>query len=505
MEEVKKISVNKMPKWFKLCMAAFPAFFIIVFISGVDNDFYFLYPTGEYIVNHGFPVKDFLSMHTDMSIIVQQWLSAVIYYFAYNLLGKVGALGVVCICYFALMILIYRFAMLISSNHLVSCLCATVADFFIASGFMTTRPQIFTYLIIVTELILLEKYTRTGKIAWLVPIPFMSVLQINLHAAMWAMLFVFMMPYIAGAIKLNIPKLGIKQEPCCKLIPILVTAVITFAAGFLNPYGIKAMLYITTSFGYDVISDNIQEMIPPSFANDSGKWLIAGLALLAFVTLIYKKRKFTTRFALLFAGTLALGLMSQKSLAYFHIAGIPAVAYMFSDIDLTLKFTKNTEKKDKRTRLILISLILIIAVAGAAVVALRGPENLTEEDEKHATTYEELDEVCDILSQHENGEIVLYGGFNVGQYLEFKGYHPFIDGRAELFLKDNNGVEDYLTEYRDFKTGKTYYKDFIDKYDFNYLVFQTKGEEPVINMLERDGDFEKVYDGEKIIMYCREG
>ena len=59
--------------------------FIISFfqLRIIDNDFYFLYATGEYIVKNGFPFTDMLSMHSSMKIIVQQWLSSVIFYYLY--------------------------------------------------------------------------------------------------------------------------------------------------------------------------------------------------------------------------------------------------------------------------------------------------------------------------------------------------------------------------------------------------------------------------------------
>ena len=71
MDGVKRISINSMPKWFLLLLNLLPLVFALTIKSSIDNDFYFLYPTGEYIVNNGFPTTDFLSMHSTMTIVVQ--------------------------------------------------------------------------------------------------------------------------------------------------------------------------------------------------------------------------------------------------------------------------------------------------------------------------------------------------------------------------------------------------------------------------------------------------
>lgn len=504
MADNKIISINDTPKWFKLIIALFPVFFIFIIKFRLDNDFYFIYPTGEYIVNNGFPTTDFLSMHSSMSIIVQQWLSAVIYYFAYKSLGIYGAVGVVYIFYLLFVFLMNRLCRLVTDNFFVASICAIGADFIIAAAFSTTRPQVITFNIMLLELIFLEKYVKTGKIKHLFFIPVLSLLLVNLHSSMWTMLFVFMLPYFAGAIKLNIPKLKINQKPCCSFFALLITAIISAAVGFINPYGLKAMLYITTSFGYDEISSYIAEMTPPSYSNDWGKLLIVFLVIMAGVALFYNHKKFTTRFFLLYAGTLALALTSQKSIAYFAIAGAPAFAYMISELDIKLKISETVSDKDKKTRKILVGLIVVVLIAGVAAFSLTGDENTQSKTERYDAVYDELDEAIGIIKSSDE-DITLYGGFNVGQYLEFNGLHPYLDGRAELFLKDNNNEFDYLKEYVDLRNGKIYYTEFTDKYNFNYLVLQSGHERQFVQMLEHDDDYEKLYEGKQIILFYKKG
>ena len=57
------VNINNIPKGFKAFMLLLPLAGLMLIPYKLDNDFYFLYPTGEYIVNNGFPTKDFLSKY----------------------------------------------------------------------------------------------------------------------------------------------------------------------------------------------------------------------------------------------------------------------------------------------------------------------------------------------------------------------------------------------------------------------------------------------------------
>ena len=94
-----KVNINDMPKWFKAIYILAPIAGLLMIATRVDNDFYFIFKTGEYIINNGLPHTDFLSMHSDMHMIAQQWLSAVIFYSIYEVLGRFGVIAFVYICY----------------------------------------------------------------------------------------------------------------------------------------------------------------------------------------------------------------------------------------------------------------------------------------------------------------------------------------------------------------------------------------------------------------------
>ncbi len=505
----KRIGVNSLPKGFRLFFLLLPLLGLFTIGRELDNDFFFLYPTGQYIIENGFPVKDFLSMHTGMNIIVQQWLTDVIFYFIYSHFGKAGMIAFLYICYILFCAVMYKLLFRISENHFISCMMALCSGFLMSFLFITTRPQSITIILIALELFALESFVKTKKTAYLFILPVISVLLINLHSSMWLMMFVFALPYAFGALKIKLKKYS--QEPCCSFVKLLICGTVCFALGFANPYGIKAMTYLFSSFGIDYINSSISEMEAMSFSSFAGKLLFGVMGIMLAVFIARKKRAFTPRFVLLFVGTAVLSLMNYKSVAYFIIGGFAAFTYFIADLEPTLKITDGEKTKADKRKVLLLSCALVAALGLLAVAAVASPAlsnsenevNVTENGEEPKSTrledYAALDEICEILKK-ENGEITLYTGFNYGQYMEFKGFHPFIDGRAELFLEKNNGENDYLKEFVDLKSAKLYYKDFLGKYNFNYIIV-TQKEAVLSSALEHDGDYEKLYDSVGVDLY----
>ena len=66
---------------------------IIVMLNSYRNkesDIWFLLSYGRKVLTSGFPNYDFLSMHNNLSFVMQQWLSAVSFYSVYKVLGGTG-------------------------------------------------------------------------------------------------------------------------------------------------------------------------------------------------------------------------------------------------------------------------------------------------------------------------------------------------------------------------------------------------------------------------------
>jgi hypothetical protein len=501
----KKLNINDTPKWFKVLSLVLPLILTLFLVQRkLNNDFYFLYPTGEYLVtNHfNFPQTDFLSMHSTMSITVQQWLSTVVFYFIYSHFGEGGIFALTYVCAALFYLISFKLCLTISNNFFVSAMCSFLSSAYISSVFITSRPQIFSFLIILLELLVLEKFVKTGKWTYLIALPLLSLAMINFHSSMWLLLFVFLAPYFVQSIPIKIGK--IKQSPCCSFIQLFIAAVVSFAVGFINPYGFKAMTYIFSSYGYEEINNFIGEMASPAANSVTGWIFFIVVGVLSAVSLLYKKRKFQTRFVLLYLGTLVLALTSYKSTAFFIIAGFPAASYCLSEFSFDLKISnQKANKKTIKLRATLSALVIVMLGVLIFVTTYNYSNDyepffssIQSQSNTNKSLYNVLDNVVEILDNvKDKNSIVLYTGFDNGPYMEFNGYHPYIDCRAELFLKDNNGEYDYMAEIYHLSTASIYYKDFLNRYNFNYLIVQS-GEEYLYSSLIHDDDYEIVYTSE---------
>ena len=472
--------------------------FVISFFQmrTLDNDFYFLYATGEYITKNGFPYTDMLSMHSNMHIIAQQWLSTVIYYFCYSFFGEYGIFTILYACYAGICFFTYRITLLASKKEVPAAIVAALVCFLVFDPFIVTRPQIFTYLVLLTEIWLLEKHAQTKKLQYLFFVPVLSLLLINLHAAMWAMLLVFMVPYIFGSI--SVSSKSLKIEGAGNPLALLATFAASGVVGLFNPYSIDAMLYVTSSYGVDDFS-LITEMYPTSLSHAEGKTFFVLFALVLLIVCFVKKRAFTVRFFLLFAGTLLLGLLQIKGIPYFYLIGIPVSTHLLKDTDFgklkgLFKDYITTGSK------ILFCIFMALAVVYLCEARFFTTGGIVSDRKAHLSR---LDDVIAIMNESDE-PVVLYTNFNDGQYLEFNGYHPYIDGRAELFLFKNNHYYDYFYEYEDLMNGYFYYLDFADKYGFNYMIVSRQSDSYLYTCLAHDEEnFELLYQSYDVNLFRR--
>lgn len=480
-----------------------------------DSDTYWIIKTGEYICKNGIPTKDFLTFHTNMDLVVQQWLSDIIFYKLYSLMGFLGPILLVLVMYTVFLLLFRKLCLEISNKPIV----ASVATFIAGTAmpaFMVTRPQIFTYSIILIELICLEKFIKDGKYKHLCVLPILSVLVVNLHASMWTMLFIVLLPFLANALPIKIKG---KSIACCKIMPLVITAVIMAIFGLITPYGVKGLTFIfTTSIG-DKVNGIISELKPLTFSlklSSLTNWF--ELFIILSIYLFYKKGKTNIRYVLLTIGTTFMMLMYLKLRPYFIICAIPSTLKYINNIDFKKVFEKivkkdqearkNQNKKDS-TKLIKATITLIIAfsliiVGSLASEVYHEASDYVKYNGGNKTT-QRLDTAIDAMQNDidENNvtDLRLFNGFNVGGYLEFKGYTTYIDARADSFIEEANHDFDYLTEYFKVVDGKKNYKKVFNKYNFNYALIEKKSEKPLYVNLKNDNNYELIFKNKEYAVF----
>ena len=111
MQKKKKIEY-KPSKWIYILMFTVPLLLISMLFVGLDNDIWYLLSEGRYIVQHGIYYIDPLSMHEGLQVVVQNWLSASMFWVIYSAFGEMGLFFLILICNVFICLLLYKICML---------------------------------------------------------------------------------------------------------------------------------------------------------------------------------------------------------------------------------------------------------------------------------------------------------------------------------------------------------------------------------------------------------
>ena len=455
--------------WYYLLLFI-PLYIIISYNFFIDGDMWFLLNIGKYIINNGIFYIDPFTIHEGLNIIVQQWLSDVLFYFMFTLFGSKGLMFILLFMVLLISYCLYKLFYLECNNKLLAYILMIICISIIGINYLfRTRPQLFTYLILIIEMYLLEKYIKEKKNKYLYLLPILSLLLINLHSSMWLMQFIFLLPFLFNG--LNIKKFNkIKYN----IKPIIFIMFIMFIVGFINPYGYKNVFYLYYSYGFEDLNIYIKEMNSPSFSYLNFKiWIV----LISFIIFIinYFKYRLDSRHLLFIIGCSILYLNHVKMFPYFVIVYFYSISYLFKGIKF--KFKDN---------IIFYICRLIIFVLGIIMIPL-----LIYFSFKKVKLESYINDIGEYLLDNYNNDIRLYNDFEYGAYLEYIGYKCFIDGRAELFYKRFNNKEDIFIDYDKVKNDYNYdINSFIDKYNFSHFIVQV---DSLLDKYLENNNYNKVY------------
>lgn len=466
-----------------------------------DSDTFFLAATGRYIMETGIvPTINPFVIHEGFGIIVQQWLYDVIVYGAYQW-GNMGLLILTLFLYTISMIVLYKYISLFTNSRRMKGFTMIVLGI-IYTAFAVPRPTSITFILFTTLLYCLEKYRRTEKSGYLAILPVLALIQINIHAAMWPVMFVMIVPYIfpytlptVANIMPNAKKWFAKNKY------ILLVMCFMFVAGFMNPNGIAGMTYVLQSYGSATGGVTISELVSPSL--DTSYGIITLLCVAALTTYIaqnknnllnpeYDKQAEATRIYIT-AGVIILTCMHIRNMWYLMLGATPTVLLVLDYLKATLP---RREKKAKRKSKILRTTLYLATVCFVAYIMFSSAtfSKTTTKDSTMAPI-----KAADYLDANaEKEDIILYTEFNNGAYMEWRGYKVYMDARPELFQKNINHKEDIYEEFCAVRNGEMEYEEFIEKYKFSHMIISNK---TFRLFMEYNPEYELVVDGNGYGLY----
>ncbi|MBO6305295.1 MAG: hypothetical protein J6M62_09510 [Selenomonadaceae bacterium] len=501
-----------------------------------DSDFWFILNSGKFVAENGFPYTEPFTMHEGLNFVLEQWATDIIYWEIFHYFGAEGVIAFVIIIGFFIIFIYEKICLFLSDNVALSKILTLFFGVLIASPFLVTRPQIFSALIFLAEVFLLLKYAKTNENKYLFLIPIFSLLMINLHAALWPMIFVLMLPFTATFFariltKLDKEYLGEKFD----IMPIVFTATISFFVGFLNPYGFNAMAFLFTSYD-PAVHGIISEVQPMTLKFDfSSLFFVYSLFFFVFLfsgVVLISRKKTPLYLILLFAGLGFLAMLAIRNVFLFYSLGTFVFAYNLRNYEFKLAKLNWTFlhllpfividlfviyqiiQKDSIFPLPAIHIIyliflfvsltvfavcygkndglkrikwLLVLLLPYVLIASMNFQNRTSEKDYIGEKYKECIDV--LLGENDAKDLIFFTGFNTGAYAEYRGIKCYMDARPEIFAPKNSGKDfSIIGEYIDVINGKIYYRDFVEKYNFNYMLVE-EGDGVLFAMLPHDKDF----------------
>ena len=448
---------------------------LIIIPRVLDNDIYFLLNDGKYVMQYGIPHIEPFTMHTNMHFVMQQWLSSVIFWQLYHHFGVVGILSCVYVMAVLMMTVYYRLCMLVSSrNWYISSILSAIVGVLACATFMVSRPQIFSTFFLLMAVYCLELYHKRKEKVYLAILPFLSILLINFHAAVWGMLLCIIAAYFVELL------FSYRQQK--KAIGIFFTVLLAvFFCGFITPYGMESMSYVLHSYGIPLINQLVGEMHPLNSTTVTGK---VYLAWIAFCWFIYIRHGMPKRYIILCLGLTYMSFSAERSLFLFLFLG----TFPLADCLSSCRFQKQVGHLSKKKYVFRLALVMGIAVIGFYDIY----QWKHSADIPARSFVVEHPTVDYLLTQAPVENIRLWNTYNEGSYAEFKGIKASIDTRAEVFLPANNWQDNYLLEYYAVAVGALHYEEVFQKYHINYVL--TSDSEVLYEYLLHDEHYELLFE-----------
>lgn len=434
----------------------------------IDNDFWFTINQGRYVINNGFPHTVISTVHDGLSFIYQSWGTGTLYYLIYKYLGDIGIIIFATIIVELIIYFFYKLCLLVSNNNKISILLSILFSMLLYP-FLTIRPQLFTMLNLVLIMYFLESYIKKNKIKYLIPIPFIYLLQVNMHGIYYVPLLIFIIPHLINSFKFKIKNI---ESDGYNNKPLIITYIISILVGFINPNTYKMFTYGFSSYGNSSLKNGIEEMNALSINNNLG--IVCILVIFAtYFIYFFRKNRLPIRYYLLLFGTTIIALDAYKSFYLFMICSMFPIAYIYRE--------KELYKNDKRVIITSIVTVLITSLLVFLTINVNKPYNY------------DIANYLDANNDIDNPK--LYTSFYDGSYLEYRGYNCYIDPRADVFIKSNNLKEDIMEEYFDLQKGKISYNEFLNKYNFDYLIIEKGHDILYFNFINYDvNNYEKIYE-----------
>jgi hypothetical protein len=387
------------------------------------------------------------------------------------------------LCFFTAALLIggYILCSLYSGNSKTALLGALTIWLFGTIGF-AIRPQMIGYLLLIVELLLLH-FGQTRDRRWFFGLPPLFAIWINCHGSFFfglalAGLFLFSSYFNFQSGLLIATRWDTRRRRTMTLALIL-----SVAALFLNPVGVKLILYpLNTMLDTGKGVNPIQEWQPLQFS-DGRSYAFLGVLVCIFLLVIIRRTELLWRELLLLAVGAWLAASHVRMLFVFGILAAPILSRLIA----TSWDQYHAERDRPLPNAVFIAVSLLVAF-----LAFPNHQNLERQVEERSP----VKAVEFIRAHHLSGPMLnewVFGGY----FLWAAPEHPvFIDGRGDVF--GWTGVYDQFASWAQLQTDPNL---LLDKYGISFCVLSRESQ--LVVVLPLLPGWKEVYSDNVAVIFMR--
>ena len=443
-------------------------------------DIYHMLSAGKAISILGVLKDDVFFVESGHKIVIQQWLYDLFVFKVYDSFGKPGILFLT-LCFAVLFIILAVRLLRIWDVDFRIALTAVLLICLYDRVVISIRPGLLTMIILIIQVILCELYCRSGKIAYLFIMPLLTLVEINMHSALWIAHFIFLLPYIVPVPSIYNKYIHLEDHHI-SVFKLAGPIIGMIASLFINPYGING---ITILFDQSEIADlGIMEMKSPVFTSKYSLFLIVMLIIFVFA---YGKIKIHSSNAFMFLGTAIMMMIYIRNIQMFSIG----VIVILGDLLLVIPVDKITDKL-KNTKKLIVTLSSVLVITCIVATAVQFPFSALIQDNPADNIFTPVAAV-EYLNENASSDSRIYTDFNNGSYVSWSGYKIYFSSRTEGYCQNINGgydlVGEYLTVFNNTDVNSVEsFEAFLDKYSFEYLIVDSKNRMLPYLMMNEDYD-----------------
>lgn len=426
-----------------------------------------------------------------------EWLAEVIFAGVDRVAGLNGVVVFTAALISLTCFFLYRYMVHIRVSPLTASILTVLAAL-ASSLHWLARPHVFSFLMTLAFMVVLELYQREGKDR-LKYLPLLMALWVNLHAG-YILGIMLMVIYAGGNIAKHVMTRGADPADMRRAKALGLFTAITVAATFLNPHGPAILYFPFHLVGRQYIMDNILEWLSPNFHTD--KLFEAMLLYIATVFVVSDRKPDIIEGG----GALLMVHMSLYSARYIPllaiivmpmaaartgellgrvVSGMDGVGIAGRVASRIERISANVTPMELRFNR---HVWVYAAIAGCMIVAVNGGRlgNTKLMEYTHDKKVFPVDAMEFAVKNGITGNMFNndgWGGYIIYRY--YPEYRVFMDGRSDMY-----GV-DFLKQYVKVARAKPGYRDVLEKYNVGWAIFNA--DRPLCELLVRADGWRLVY------------